>query len=390
MTGHTERGHALLSPSAAHRWLTCTPSARLEAQFPDTASEAAKEGTLAHEVCEAKLRHHFYTHEFNRKAYNARMKELRAHPLYQTEMHGYTDEYKDFVHKAALAFEHKPYVVIEQSLDLTMYAPECFGTADCILIGDNTLHVIDFKYGKGIPVSAEHNEQMSLYALGAYQRYRVAYQIHNVRMSIVQPRIDNNSTWEIPIDDLLAFGDNVKPIAVMAYQGAGEFHPEPAACKFCRAKQQCRARAEENIKLAFATEKKPPLITNDEVGYYLQQGQDIASWLEDLKDYALAECLADREVTGWKAVEGRGSRVWTDQEEAFIKLQECGIDERVLYERVPLSLAQAEKVVGKKDFNDWVGEFIEKKPGKPTLVPESDKRKAISGKVSAKEAFKEE
>ena len=345
---------------------------------------------MAHEICETKLRHHFYTHDFPRKAYNARMKELKANELYQQEMLGYTDEYKDFVHKAALAFEHRPYVIIEQSLDISAYAPECFGTADCILIGGGTLHVIDFKYGKGVPVAAEHNEQLMLYALGAYQRYQIAYEIRNVRMSIVQPRIDNNSTWEIPIEELLKFGESVKPIAQLAFDGKGDFAPRDDICRFCRAKQRCRARAEINIKLVFVTDQKPPLISNDEVGEYLRQGEDVAAWLNDLKDYALSECLNGREVAGYKAVEGRGSRVWTDQEEAFCKLQTCGIEESLLYARVPLSLAQTEKLVGKKDFAEWVGEFVEKKPGKPTLVPESDKRKAITNKVSAEEAFKEE
>ena len=389
MTDHSTRKHALLSPSAAHRWLNCTPSAKLEEQFPDTTSEAAAEGTLAHEICEAKLRHHFYTREFNRKAYNARIKELKADKLYQPEMDGYTTDYKDFIHKAALRFEHTPHVIIESRLDMSDYVPECFGTADCILIGGGTMHVIDFKYGKGVPVSADHNEQLMLYALGAFARYSLIYDIENVIMSIVQPRIDNNNSWECSIDELLAFGDSIRPLAQNAINGTGEFK-SGYWCKFCRARYQCRERANKNVQLAFMTDQHPVLLTNDEIGQYLTMGEDVASWLSDLQEFALKESLAGHKIAGWKAVEGRGSREWTDQDEAFSILQDNGINEALLWERKPLSLAQTEKLVGKKDFNDWVGDHVIKKPGKPTLVKDSDKREAITNKVTAKEVFKED
>lgn len=387
MMDHKDRTHALLSPSAAHRWMNCTPSALLEDQLPDTTSEAAAEGTLAHEICEAKLRHHFYTLQFGRKAYNARMKELQAHELYQPEMKGYTDEYKDFVHKAALAFPNKPHVVIERKLDLSTFVPECFGTADCILIGDGILHVIDFKYGKGVPVSADHNPQLMLYALGAWNEFSIVFGIETIRMSIVQPRIDNNNSWECSIDELKAFGDEVSTKAVLAIKGEGDFAPG-AWCRFCRAKATCRARADENVKLAGFI-KDPAMLTNDEIGEYLILGQHVANWLESLKEYALSESLAGRPVRGWKAVEGRGKREWTDQDEAFKILQDNGINENLLFDRVPISLAAAEKLVGKKDFNSWVGDHVRKVKGKPALVEESDKREAITNVTKASEAFKE-
>lgn len=389
MMDHSKRTHALLSPSAAHRWANCTPSAKLEDTLPDTTSEAAAEGTLAHEICETKLRFHFFTTEFGRKDYNARMKELKAHELYKAEMMGYTDDYKDFVHKEALKFEHKPHVVIERRLDLNNYVPESFGTADCILIGGNTLHVIDFKYGKGVPVSADHNEQLALYALGVYEEFSIIYDIKTVKMSIVQPRIDNNSTWEIPIETLLTFGEDIREKARLAFNGEGEFKTGDW-CKFCRASHSCRARADENIRLAFATDKKPDLLTNEEIGEYLRIGQDVAAWLKDLQEYALGESLAGRPVAGWKAVEGRGSREWIDQDKAFSILKENGFDEAVLYVRNPITLAQTETLVGKKDFKSLVGDLVKKNPGKPTLVKESDKRQAITNKVTASEAFKEE
>jgi hypothetical protein len=388
MTDHNDRAHALLSASGAHRWLNCLPSAVLETQFPDTTSEAAEEGTLAHEIAEAKLRH-YIDKNFSKRKLTMRLNKLKKDPLYQPEMDGYTDAYLGVIKHEGLRYKHTPHIMAEEKLDLSEYIPEGFGTADCVMIGGDTLTVIDLKYGKGVPVSAEFNEQLQIYALGVYARYGMLFGINTIRLVIVQPRIDNNSVWELPLDDLLAFGAGVKAVAQQAIKGEGDYVPGDW-CRFCRARKQCRARAEENVKLAFATEKKPPLLTNDEVGEYIRQGEDVAKWLSDLEDYALAECLAGREVAGYKAVEGKSARAWTDMDKAFSKLQKQGIDEAVLYERKPLTLAQTEKLVGKKDFTAWVGEFVEKKPGKPTLVPETDKRPAITNIISAEEAFKED
>lgn len=389
--GHSERAHALLSASSAHRWLACTPSARLEEQFPDTTSEAAREGTLAHELAELKLRHYFHTVDFGKRKYTRAVNKLKKQELWQDEMDGYTEEYLDCVKAAALSFETTPYVAIEKKVDLTAYIPDGFGTADCILIGGGTIHVIDFKYGKGVHVSAEMNPQMMLYALGAYEAYKMLYQVSTVVLSIVQPRIaDGASSWTLTLAELLEFGAYVKQRAVLAVKGEGDYKPGESVCRFCRAKAQCRARAEENVRLAFFTDKKPPLITNEEVGKYLAQGEDIAKWLKDLQDYALAQCLAGKDIPGWKAVEGRSTRDWTDMDAAFSTLEANGINGALLWEKKPLTLAQVEKLVGKKDFGSYVGSYVIKKPGKPALVKESDKRPAITNKVSAAEAFKEE
>lgn len=388
MISHNERAHAVLSASSAHRWLSCTPSALLEQQFPDTTSNAAKEGTLAHELAELKLRNYFYTPEFGKRKLSSAVKKLKTDPLWQEEMAGYTDDYLDYVKQIALGFQGTPYVAIEKRVNLDGYIPDGFGTADCILIGDGAIHVIDFKYGKGVPVSAEHNPQMMLYALGAYEAYRMLYPVETVKMSIVQPRLtDGNSDWECTLEELLKFGDDVRTRAALAAKGEGEYAPSEKACRFCRARAQCRARAAENVKLAFQIGKLPPLITREETGQYLKQGQDVARWLGDLQDWALAECLAGREVPGWKAVEGRGSREWTDADEAFSRLISAGTDEAVLYERKPLTLAQTEKLVGKKDFESCVGELVVKKPGKPCLVEETDKRPGVTNVRSAAEAF---
>ena len=393
--GHSERDHALLGPSNAYQWAACPPSARLSEGLPDTGSEAAKEGTLAHELAELKLRNYFHSVDFGKRKLAAAVKKLKENPLWDDEMMGYTDDYMDYVKAAALSFPAEPTVAIEKKVDISEYVPECFGTADCLLIGGGVIHVIDFKYGKSPSgrVEAENNLQMQLYALGAWTASRMLYRVDRIRMSIVQPRLPDGITeWEIPLEKLLETGEWIRERALMAWKGEGEYHPDEKTCRFCRAKGRCRARAEKNLELAFAPAKGklPPLISNEEMGKYLLQGQDVAKWLSDLQDCALQECLAGRDVPGWKAVEGRSTRKWTDMDAAFGRLIESGINAAVLWERKPVTLAQIEKIVGKKDFAECVGEYVVKEPGKPALVQESDNRPAITSRVAAAEAFKEE
>lgn len=393
--GHSERDHALLGPSNAYQWAACPPSARLSEGLPDTGSEAAKEGTLAHELAELKLRNYFHSVDFGKRKLAAAVKKLKENPLWDDEMMGYTDDYMDYVKAAALSFPAEPTVAIEKKVDISEYVPECFGTADCLLIGSGIIHVIDFKYGKSPSgrVEAENNLQMQLYALGAWTASRMLYRVDRVRMSIVQPRLPDGITeWEIPLEKLLETGEWIRERAQLAWKGEGEYHPDEKTCRFCKAKSRCRARAEKNLELAFAPAKGklPPLISNEEMGKYLQQGQDVAKWLSDLQDCALQECLAGRDVPGWKAVEGRSTRKWTDMDAAFGRLIESGINAAVLWERKPVTLAQIEKIVGKKDFAECVGEYVVKEPGKPALVQESDNRPAITNRVAAAEAFKEE
>ena len=393
--GHSERDHALLGPSNAYQWAACPPSARLSEGLPDTGSEAAKEGTLAHELAELKLRNYFHSVDFGKRKLAAAVKKLKENPLWDDEMMGYTDDYMDYVKAAALSFPAEPTVAIEKKVDIREDVPECFGTADCLLIGGGVIHVIDFKYGKSPSgrVEAENNLQMQLYALGAWTASRMLYRVDRIRMSIVQPRLPDGITeWEIPLEKLLETGEWIRERAQLAWKGEGEYHPDEKTCRFCRAKSRCRARAEKNIEMAFAPAKGklPPLISNEEMGKYLLQGQDVAKWLSDLQDCALQECLAGRDVPGWKAVEGRSTRKWTDMDAAFGRLIESGINAAVLWERKPVTLAQIEKIVGKKDFAECVGEYVVKEPGKPALVQESDNRPAITSRVAAAEAFKEE
>ena len=394
MGGHAERAHALLSASGAYQWMACTPSARLQEQFPDNPSgTAAAEGTLAHELAELKVRNYFYSVEFGKRKLTNAINKLKKEELCQDEMMGYTDEYLDYVKSVAMKYPSSPYVAIEKQVDLSTYIPEGFGTADCILIGGSILHVIDFKYGKSPDgrVKAEWNPQMLLYALGAYEAYWLLYKIETVRLSIVQPRLsDGISEWECTLDEMLQFGEYVKERAALAIKGEGEFAPAPKTCKYCRAKGRCRARAEKDVELSFLVGTDPKLLSNEELGQYLLKGRDVAKWLSDAQDVALSECLAGKKVPGWKAVEGRGSRDWTDMDKAFSTLTSSGISDTILWERKPLSLAQVEKAVGKKDFQELVGELVIMKPGKPALAEESDKREAITNKVTAAEAFKEE
>lgn len=390
---HEKRDHALLSASGAHRWLACPPSAKLEEQFPDTTSDAAREGTLAHELAELKVRNYFYTTDFGKRKLNAAVKKLQKEDLWQDEMMGYTDQYLDYIRVVAMADRIQGTAEIEKKVDFGRWAPGGFGTADCLLLKGNQLHVIDFKYGKGVPVSAEENPQMMLYALGARDMYGILYHFDEFHLHIIQPRIDNVSEWTCTEEELLEFGSYVKERSALAIDGAGEFCPGESQCRFCRARSRCAARAEHNVKLAFSPDlgKKPPLISNGQMGEYLRLGVGVAKWLSELKDCALAECLAGNEVPGWKAVEGRSTREWTDMDAAFEVLEKSGVaPEEMLWERKPLTLAQVEKMVGKRDFQDAVGSYVAVRRGKPALVQEADSREAITNKITAEEAFKEE
>ena len=393
MADHSSRDHAFLTASGSVRWIACPPSAMLEKQFTDTTSDAAREGTLAHEIAEIKARQKLFkkgeTGYIAKGVATKELNRLRKDPLYFDEMEEFTDDYAEELDFRAVAFTEKPYIALETKLDLSDWIPEGFGTADCIMIGGDRLLVADFKFGKGVQVEAENNTQMQLYALGAWKKFSLIYNIRNVTMVIIQPRLSvNPSVWEISIDDLLSFGQYAKERAALAYKGEGDFCPGEDQCRFCRARQQCRARADYNIQMAFGdVGKLPPLITDEEVGEYLRKGEDVAKWLKDLQDYALSACLSGSEIPGYKAVEGRGSRDWTDQEAAFQALQAAGIPETMMYERKALTLAALEKVVGKKAFAEAAGEFIEKKPGKPALVKATDKRPAITNVPSVEEAF---
>lgn len=379
--------HALLSASSAHRWLHCTGSPKLEQEFPDSASVYAQEGTLAHELCELKLKK--YTTMMPKGAYTRAHNKIMKSELWQNEMESTSETYLEYVKGIMLACDTKPVVVIEKRVDFSRYVPEGFGTADCLILAGDTLHVVDYKHGKGVIVDADHNPQMMLYALGAMDEFALVYRFETVHMTIVQPRVNNISEFTMSAEDLRSWGESVvKPKAEAAISGNGTFEAGDW-CRFCRAKQQCKTRYESNDSLypELSERHDPRLITLDELGEYLRRGRDMAAWLEDMKEYALSESLAGAEVPGWKAVEGRGSRAFTDTDEAVDTLIKNGIDESVLYERRVLTLAQMEKAVGKKAFGELVGDLVVKNPGKPTLVEESDKRPRITNQPTAADVF---
>lgn len=367
--------HAVLSASGAHRWLHCTKSARLELEFDDIGSEAAAEGTAAHALCEHKLR----------KMLKLRSKKPMS-PYDNDEMDAYTDGYAEFVLEAVEEIRKickDPIVLVEQRLDLSHYVPDSFGTGDCVIIGDGRLHIIDFKYGQGVLVSAENNPQMQLYALGALEQFGSLYDIAEVSMSIYQPRRENVSTWTIPVEDLCRWADTVlKPKAELAYSGGGEYLAGDW-CTFCRAAVKCRARAEAKLKLASLEFALPPLLTDTEIEEILGRLDDLVKWAGDIREYALRTALGGKQWNGYKLVEGRSNRRYTD-EDAVARAAE-GAGYRDIYTKSLLGVTAMEKYLGRDKFSEVLGGLIEKPTGKPTLVPLSDKRPALN--LSAKNDF---
>ena len=383
------RKHAVLSASSAHRWLACPPSARLEETFPDTESPYAAEGTLAHSICELKLKQKFVKTQAA-ATFRKKLKKLQADELYQSEMEGYTEEYIDYISEIVYGFNSTPYVAAEVRVDFSHIVPEGFGTCDCIIIHGDQMHIVDFKYGKNVHVSAGGNPQLKLYALGALKAYGILYPIENITLHIVQPRVDNNNSVDITTEELNMWSGVIKPWVEQAYKGEGDFNPNEETCRFCRAKATCRARAEKNLELAKDDFRLPPLLSNDEAGEALKKARDIKQWVTDLESWALKALLSGEDVAGWKAVEGRSNRAFADQDRAFEIIKASGVDENMLYERKPITLTAVEKLLGKKEFAELLADQIIKPPGKPTLAPETDNRKAITLKPTAEEDFKEE
>ena len=380
----------MLSPSSAERWINCPPSALLNAQAEDKGSPWAAEGTLAHAVAEVKARKYLLG-GIGPKKYEITMKNFRADPLWQDEMDGHTDYYLECIKTFAAAFRETPHAAVEQRLDMSAIIPGCFGTADCILVGGGVLHVIDFKYGRGVPVSAEGNAQMMLYALGALKAYELIYDIDYVNMSIVQPRVkDEPDTALIKAEDLRAWAETVvKPAAALAAKGEGVFQ-EGDWCRFCAVRATCRARAEKQLALARNEFKSPALLSDAEIGKALEDGRRLKDWLGDVEEYALGACLDGREIPGWKAVEGRSTRAWTDVNAAFEAARAAGVPDTMLYECKPLTLAAVEKLMGKRTFADVLGGFVAKPQGKPALAPADDKRPAYTARTTAQEDFTKE
>ena len=367
--------HALLSPSASHRWLHCTAAPRLEEGIKDEGSDYAAEGTLAHAYCAMKLK------EFLGLPTDGEKEEIAAlQEKYGTgEMSEYTDTYATIVlekFNAARAVTPDAQLLVETRLDFSDYVPEAFGTADAIIIADGTMEIIDFKYGKGVKVSAVENPQMMIYALGAYARFAFEYRIDNLRATIVQPRIDNLSEYEITVEELTSWASNVlTPAAEKAYKGEGPQTPG-SWCQFCKVKNRCRALADK-CKAAVAVD--PKLITPEELAKdVLPMVPIVKTWISGVEEFALAQALSGVQLPGWKIVEGRSVRKITDTDSVADALTKSGYTQSDIYKPIEMrTITELEKLVGKKQFAALCGEWVNKPQGKPTLAQESDKRKAI-------------
>ena len=387
-----EKKHALLSASSSHKWLVCTPSARLEEQFPAKTSEYMEEGTLAHEIAEFKVRSYFLE-AISKTAYTRKLNKLKKSEFFNDEMLRHTDTYLEYIKEEAMKTNTRPFIAVEQKIDYSKYVPEGFGTADCVLISSDALQIIDFKYGKGVKVEAEDNSQLKLYALAALEQFGIFYNIENIKLSIVQPRIDNISEYMLTKDELVKWGNIIViPQAQKAFMGLGEFR-QGEHCRFCRAKGACEFRAKENIKVVEEIENSQgsaneacQLLDNTELSEFLTRTEGIEEWIKDLRAYALEQILKGENIPGYKAVEGKSNRKIVDLDKAFEILKASGIEEALLYERKPLTLTQLEKAIGKKEIAQTIGDFIEKPKGAPALAKETDKREPY--KVSATEEFK--
>lgn len=361
--------HAVLSASSSHRWLNCNPSARLEQEFEDRSSEAAEEGTAAHALAEHKLH----------KALKLRSKKpISAYDC--DEMDGYTDDYVAFVmeqFEQAKQLCQDPKILIEQKLDFSCYVPDGFGTGDCLIVSDKLLHIIDFKYGMGVLVDAEDNPQMMLYALGALRLFDSLYDIDTVSMTIYQPRRENVSTWTISVEDLMDWVENtLKPRAERAYKGEGEYIPGPW-CTFCKAAVKCRARAEEKLQLAKYEFAPPPLLTDAEIEDILSRLDDLTKWANEIMAYAQDAAINHgKQWHGFKLVESRTNRKYTNEASVITAARAAGYTD--IFKKSLIPITEMERLMGKKTFKEVLGGLVIKPQGKPTLVPASDKRPAIT------------
>ena len=373
---HENRAHAVLSASSSKRWLNCPPSAKLNAEIPDITTEYAKEGTDAHELAEYKV-----NQLLGIKANNP----TENLDYYNQEMEDCTDRYAQYIAEQMSQYS-SPVVMVEQRLDFSRYVPGGFGTGDCIIVADDILTVIDFKYGKGVAVEAEYNPQMMLYALGALEMFSILYDINEVKMVIFQSRIENISEFSMPVSDLLNWAENeLRPKAELAAKGEGEFCAGEH-CRFCKVKATCRKRAEYNLAIAKYDFAPPDMLEDSEIEMILERADALTAWAADVKEYALSEALKGRKWNAYKVVEGRSNRKYTDEKAMVSAVKAAGKDP--YSEPKILGITEMTKLLGgRKKFDELLSKYVCKPQGKPTLVPESDKRKEWS---SAENDFQED
>lgn len=361
--------HALLSASSSHRWLVCPPSALLCAEQEDKSSDYARQGTEAHTLCEYKLK----------KLLGMKCTDPTGLlSLYDEEMEECADGYAGYVAEQLAKVTEvcaDPVVLIEQRLDFSKYVNDGFGTGDCVIVADGTVYVIDYKHGLGVLVSAENNPQLMCYALGALELFDGIYDVDTVSMTIYQPRRENISTFTISKSELIKWAEEVlDPTAKLAYAGKGEFKAGEH-CQFCKVKATCRKRMEYNMELAKYDFKMPATLSSDEIAIILSKADELASWAEDVKEFALKQALSGTKYAGFKVVEGRSNRKYTDETKVAEVVSASGYDP---YEKKVAGITAMQKLLGKKKFEELLDGFVYKPQGKPTLAPESDKRPAMN------------
>ena len=381
--------HALLGPSGAKRWMSCPPSARLEEPFPDSSSEYADEGTLAHSLAETILRYN--NGEISKKAFSTRLNKIKADPMYNKEMQDYIEDYTQRIWEISNEVKAScpdARILFEQRLDISEYVPDGFGRGDVVIVADDLVDVIDLKYGKGVGVSAKGNPQLRLYGLGAYLEHSMLYDIQKVRMTIIQPRLENISTEELTVEELLDWAEKeVRPKAAQAYAGEGEFRVGDH-CRFCKARVTCRARAEYNLELTKLDFVDPALLTDEEIGDVLRRADELDHWVKDITEYALAEALKGTKYEGWKLVEGTSRRKYTDMAKVISTVQDAGYPYDDITKPVePITITDMTKLIGKKKFEELLSGRDITRAGNPTLVPKSDKRPELNRVAEAKRDF---
>jgi hypothetical protein len=380
--------HAMLGPSSAHRWLVCPPSARLNEDIEDKGSDFAREGTVAHKVAELVLRSEILVEDVA-----AELAEVEADPMYNATMREHCEDYGLFITERlneAKATCSDPLLFVEQEIQFDQYVPEGFGTADCVIIADGTMDVIDFKYGAGVPVSAEDNPQMKLYGLGALLAFDFLYDISVVRMTIYQPRIDNVSTFEVFRESLYQWAKDVlKPAAAQAWAGEGAFCPGAEQCKWCKVGATCKARAAYHLATVREDFDDATLMNPAEIAEIVLKKKAIENWLKQVDEFALDQAVNHKATyPGLKLVEGISRRKYTDEGAIAAALAEAGVNTDTIFKPAELlGFGEMEKLVGKKRFGELAGQWIDKPAGKPTLVSESDKRPALDTAAKAEADF---
>ena len=374
---HSGRAHARLNASSSHRWMMCPPSVKLSEQFADKPSPYAEEGTFLHELSELKL--HRYLGDMAPELIEAQYAEHEDSDFYSDEAENVTDEYVAFCIETIEAVRSScadPLIMVEHRLDYSEYVPDGYGTGDLLIVADGVIEVIDFKGGRGVRVDAHRNSQLMLYGLGALLEFDPLYDIHTVRVTIVQPRLSKTSTYEISADDLIRWAEtDVRPKALLAAKGEGEFCAGEW-CRFCKARYTCRKRSEYHMKLAERDFRQPDLLSDEEIADILPIADSLNNWVQDLIAYATQQAVDGKSWPGYKLVAGRSNRRYTSEAEVIKAATDAGYTD--IYKTSLLSVGDLEKRMGRKAFRDVVGKFIVKPTGAPTLVPESDPRKPYS------------